>query len=149
MKLVFLMISTLLVYSTVNASEVDYSCKSVDKNGARVKACFPFGHKCMDLHGIGDGNPIQIDCFSSGTRTCYPDLDNWPKCAGGILANECKEIEINGELKSVCFPVGKTCKAKGGFDIGTWKQIDCFESGTMSCYKGDENWPECIGGKIL
>lgn len=45
--------------------------------------CFPFGHVCYDPHGIGDGVPIEIDCWTGGARFCHPNLNEWPECAGG------------------------------------------------------------------
>lgn len=45
--------------------------------------CFPEGQVCYDPHGIGDGVPVVIDCYTSGSRMCHPNSDTWPECAGG------------------------------------------------------------------
>lgn len=47
--------------------------------------CFPPGHVCEDPHGIGDGKPIVVDCWTSGGRMCHPSSEIWPECAGGWL----------------------------------------------------------------
>ncbi len=48
--------------------------------------CFPKEHKCYDSHGIGNGDPIQIDCFTEVTPSCDPYRTRvWPNCAGGYL----------------------------------------------------------------
>lgn len=41
----------------------------------------------MDPHGIGDGNPIETDCWTGGSRLCHNGSTNWPSCAGGFLAD--------------------------------------------------------------
>ena len=50
--------------------------------------CFPEGHVCTDPHGIGDGVPIEVDCWTSGGQLCHPQNDGWPECAGGWEAED-------------------------------------------------------------
>ncbi len=45
--------------------------------------CFPEGHVCYDPHGIGDGVPVEVDCWGGNGRACHTGLDVWPACAGG------------------------------------------------------------------
>ena len=61
-------------------------CKRVEQNGKTVTACFPAGHVCLDHHGIGDGVPIETDCWEGGSGECYGNgSPTWPACAGGYL----------------------------------------------------------------
>ncbi len=64
------------------APDVEVECKALDDGRT---ACFPLGHVCQDPHGIGDGNAIVVDCWTSGGRMCHPGSDIWPVCAGGWI----------------------------------------------------------------
>lgn len=60
----------------------DETCQVV-ADGRNV--CFPVGHVCTDPHGIGDGVPIVVDCWTSGGQLCHPGNAEWPVCAGGVV----------------------------------------------------------------
>ena len=47
--------------------------------------CFPSDHVCSDPHGIGDGIPVAVDCWTGSGRGCNPSRENWPACAGGWI----------------------------------------------------------------
>lgn len=64
------------------APEIEAECKALDDGRT---ACFPLEHVCTDPHGIGDGKPIVVDCWTSGGRMCHPSSEIWPVCAGGWL----------------------------------------------------------------
>jgi len=147
MKL-FIILATLFIGFSVSAE--NYECKQVQPWAeSAVQVCFPVNHKCYDNHGIGDGKPIQIDCWSHGSRACNPSLENWPKCAGGIIANECKDVEIESKTEKVCFPVGHTCYDNHGIGDGVPVKIDCWTGVTRLCNKSSDKWPMCFGGKVL
>ena len=64
------------------AADAVSECKPLDDGRT---ACFPTGHICSDPHGIGDGTPIVVDCWTSGGRMCHPSKEIWPACAGGWI----------------------------------------------------------------
>jgi len=64
----------------------DYECKRVETGILKTQqVCFPIDHQCYDPHGIGDGNPIAVDCWTGGSRACNRGSANWPVCAGGFI----------------------------------------------------------------
>ncbi len=58
----------------------DADCREIDDG--RV-ICFPWDHICYDPHGIGDGVPIETDCWTGGSRLCNWSQAGWPECNGG------------------------------------------------------------------
>ena len=145
--LVGLIIFCISFISQASSSNLD--CKEVNINGINSQVCFPVNHVCEDLHGNGNGTPIQINCFTEGTRLCHNGNENWPQCAGGFIANTCKKVLLNSTYESVCFPIGHTCVDPHGVGDGVPVKIDCFNGGTRSCHSGLKVWPSCAGGKII
>lgn len=140
-----------LVNFYVGAAIGEYSCKIVKKNNNFTQVCFPIDQICVDEHGIGDGNPIEFDCFTGSTRLCHIENDNWPACAGGIETFSCRKVQIDSAIKKVCFPVGYKCMDLHGIGNGNPIEIDCFTEGTRLCHNGNGNgnWPACAGGRVV
>lgn len=63
--------------------EPEWECRDTSLRGVAGRVCFPVGHVCRDPHGIGDGVPVAVDCFTGGSRGCNPHREAWPACAGG------------------------------------------------------------------
>ena len=63
-----------------DSDAVDAECEEIP-DGRTI--CFPYGHVCYDPHGIGDGEPIEIDCWTEGSRGCNYTMPGWPGCNGG------------------------------------------------------------------
>ena len=82
-KILFFLLIGGFSVNALNAGEVNKECRLLKFGDVYKEICFPVGHKCYDLHGRGDGIPIQINCFTRGSRACNPSRDNWPRCNGG------------------------------------------------------------------
>jgi len=143
------LLALLILVAATSSYAADYECKLIEVNNSNEEqVCFPMGHVCKDPHGIGDGVPIEIDCWTGVTRACNQGSDNWPACMGGIYANTCKDVELDGATTSVCFPTGKTCMDPHGIGDGVPTEIDCWTGVTRACNQGSKNWPSCMGGFI-
>ena len=55
-------------------------CRMIDYLRNRAIICFPEGTRCFDPHGIGDGVPVERDCWSAISRMCHPGVDRYPGC---------------------------------------------------------------------
>lgn len=84
LKLIAFSLLLLNLSSCAKAKTSKLECKEVKITDSRSRTvCFPKGKICRDPHGIGDGKPIVIDCFTGGSRMCHRKSKIWPECAGG------------------------------------------------------------------
>ena len=146
-KVVLSIFSFFFITSLPLASETsNYECKDVKSNNSKRQICFPINHTCYDSHGRGDGIPVTVDCWTTGSRDCHNGSANWPMCAGGITTNICKDVRMGEVIASVCFPVNHKCYDPHGVGDGYPVETDCWTGGSRLCNKGTSNWPICAGG---
>jgi len=79
----FIFLSFIFSFHSCSNIEPQLECQNVTVKNVEKKVCFPKGKICRDPHGIGDGKPLVIDCFNSGSRMCHKNSKMWPECAGG------------------------------------------------------------------
>lgn len=138
----------LFVQSQMGYAGQNSECRMIDYLGNKAMICFPEGTICFDPHGIGDGVPVERDCWSAISRMCHPGVDRYPGCAGGTIANICKPVLTpSGEVQA-CFPVGHICYDPHGIGDGVPVPVDCWQGGSRMCHAGTSLWPECAGGHI-
>lgn len=69
----------------------------------------------------------------------------------------CREVEVNLQEETVCFPYEKVCKYFNYHDMAPTLTYDCWSTvegdknalNRIGCSNGNEAWPRCAGGYIL
>lgn len=78
---------------------------------------------------LSDGNNSQEKTIDPANNPVNPESEE-------SKADICKDVTINSESVTVCFPEGKKCIDFHGDGAGNPRAYDCWDGGSRACYIG-------------